>query len=310
MTWHGEQWRDERWRNELGDAFAGLVPEAIDDRPLTGRIAGTTVGALGAFEVAGSPQTVRRSRSAVRRRPTDAVKVCVQLQGRAIVRQGDRELVIRAGQLGIYDTRRAYDLRLEGDWRCAVMAFPPSALRLPHKLIDATMQRAHDVGSGPGAVLDSFVRAALSQTADDAVDSGSALRFADAGLSLISSALTSGTDIDVDEAGEQARKLAILTYIDQHLLDPDLCHHSVAAAFAMSARSLDRLFGGEIATVTATIREMRLDGARRDLLSARAARSTVGAVAGRWCFSDAAHFSRLYKRRFGISPSAERTALR
>ena len=162
MTCQGEQWREERWRDELGDAFAGLVPECIDDRPLTGSIEGITVGELGAFEVAGSPQTVRRSRSAVRRRPTDAVKVCVQLRGRAIVRQGDRELVIRPGQLGIYDTRRAYDLRLEGDWRCAVMAFPPSALRLPHRLIDATMQRAHDAGSGPGAVLDSFVRAITS----------------------------------------------------------------------------------------------------------------------------------------------------
>lgn len=310
MTCQGEQWREERWRDELGDAFAGLVPECIDDRPLTGLIEGTTVGELGAFEVAGSPQTVRRSRSAVRRRPTDAVKVCVQLRGRAIVRQGDRELVIRPGQLGIYDTRRAYDLRLEGDWRCAVMAFPPSALRLPHRLIDATMQRAHDAGSGPGAVLDSFVRAALAQTEDDAVDSGSALRFADAGLSLISSALTAGNHIDVDDEGAHARKLAVLTYIGQHLLDPDLCHHSVAAAFAMSPRSLDRLFDDEIVTVTTIIRDMRLDGARRDLLAARALRSTVGAVAGRWCFSDAAHFSRLYKRRFGISPSAERTALR
>ncbi|OZF35239.1 hypothetical protein CH294_11325 [Rhodococcus sp. 14-2483-1-1] len=309
MTREIEQWRDEHWRDELGEAFAGLVPEGGDDRPLTGWIEGTTVGELGAFQVAGSPQTVRRTRSAVRRRPTDAVKVCVQLQGWAVVRQGDHELVIHPGQLGIYDTRRAYDLRLEGDWRCAVMVFPPNALRMPQKLIEATMQRAHDIGSGPGAVLESFVRAALAQTAD-AVDTGSALRFADAGLSLISSALTADSHIDLDEPGEQARKLAVLTYIGRHLLDPDLCHHSVAAAFGMSVRSLDRLFGDETSTVTATIREMRLDGARRDLLAARGVRSTVGAVAGRWCFSDAAHFSRLYKSRFGSSPSAERAALR
>ncbi|OZD67492.1 hypothetical protein CH272_12730 [Rhodococcus sp. 05-340-1] len=305
MSWQGEQ-----WRYELGDVFAGLVPEHIDDRPLTGSIEGVTIGELGTFEVGGSPQTVRRTRSAVRRRPTDAVKVCVQLQGRALVRQGDNELALRPGQFGLYDTRKAYDLRLEGEWRCAVMVFPPDALRLPQKLIDAAMQRPHDIGAGPGAVLESFVRAALGQTEKDSVDPGSALRFADAGLSLIGSALTVDAHIDVEGPGEQARKLAVLTYIEQHLLDPGLCHHSVAAALAMSSRSLDRLFVGETTTVTATIREMRLDGARRDLLASRAVRSTVGAVAGRWCFSDAAHFSRLYKRRFGISPAAERSALR
>ncbi|KQU45855.1 hypothetical protein ASG84_11165 [Rhodococcus sp. Leaf278] len=284
------------------------MPEGVEDRPLAGRITGRTVGALGTFEVGGSPQTVRRTRSAVRRRPTDAVKICVQLQGRAVVRQGDNELAISPGQFGIYDTRRAYDLRLEGDWRCAVMVFPPDALRLPHKLIHAAMQRPHDVGAGPGAVLEYFVQAALRQTVDDSVDPGSALRFADAGLSLIGSALTADAHIDVSEPGEQARKLAVLTYIGQHLLDPGLCHHSVAAALTMSSRSLDRLFIGEKSTVTTTIRDMRLDGARRDLLASRAARSTVGAVAGRWCFSDAAHFSRLYKSKFGISPSAERVA--
>ncbi|MDV8021530.1 helix-turn-helix domain-containing protein [Rhodococcus sp. IEGM 1330] len=305
MAWQGEQWRDE-----LGDVFAGLVPEHIDDRPLTGSIEGVTLGELGAFEVNGSPQTVRRTRAAVKRLPTDAVKVCVQLQGRAVVRQGEHELVIRPGQLGIYDTRRAYDLRLEGQWRCAVMVFPPNALRLPQRWIDGAMQHAHDIGSGPGAVLESFVRAALTQTADDPVHPGSALRFADAGLSLISSALTADAQIVLDEPGEQARKLAVLTYIDRHLLDPGLCHQSVATAFGMSVRSLDRLFGDETFTVTATIREMRLDGARRDLLADRTLRSTVGAVAGRWCFSDAAHFSRLYKSRFGRSPSTERAALR
>lgn len=301
-------WQGERWRDELGEVFAGLVPECADNRPMAGRIAGITIGELGAFQVAGSPQVVRRTRSAVRRRPTDAVKVCVQLQGRAVVRQGDQELVIRPGQLGIYDTRRAYDLRLEGDWRCAVMVFPPSALRLPQRLIERTMQRTHDVSSGPGAVLESFVRAALTQKSEDAVDPGSALRFADAGLSLVGSALTADAHLDRDDRGDHARKLAVLAHIGQHLLDPELCHHSVATEFGMSARSLDRLFGDETSTVTATIRDMRLDGARRDLRTERAARSTVSAIAGRWCFSDAAHFSRLYKSKFGISPSAERVA--
>jgi|UPI00050C4025 hypothetical protein len=63
------------------------------------------------------------------------------------------------------------------------------------------------------------------------------------------------------------------------------------------------MFGGEVATATATIRSTKLDGTLRSLLSTRASTSTVGAVAGRRCVSDAAHFRRLSELGLGTSPS-------
>jgi AraC-like DNA-binding protein len=296
------------WRYRLSEAFAGLEPEPLTTGPMTGDLLGSSLGDLHTFRVSGSSQVVRRTSGTVRRQPTDALKVCLQIRGRAVVHQGDRELVIGPGHLGVYDTRRAYDLRLDGDpvdgmWESAVMAFPPGSLPLPRRWLSDLMAHVHDASQGPGTVLQSFVTAALER--EGGTDSPS-LRFADAGMQLLSSTLTMTLAAPADERAADGVRFAILEHVRQHVHDPDLCHRSVAADHRMSPRSLDRLFEDEPSSVTALIRDLRLDGARRDLLDPRARHQSVGAVAAWWCFPDPAHFSRLYKRRFGLSPACDR----
>ncbi|OZF55542.1 hypothetical protein CH293_06015 [Rhodococcus sp. 14-2470-1b] len=292
------------WRTELSSAFAGLLPEGVDDRPTRGTIVAASLGAVRTFRVSGSPQIVRRTRGAVRREPTDTLKVCVQLRGRAVVHQGENELQINPGQLAVYDTGSAYDLLLEGDWECAVMAFPPSSLHLPRRWIDDVMHHVHDASSGAGTVLASFIHASLTTGESDRT--GSRLRFADAGMQLLCSALTETPPAPSKDNAAEALRLTVLDYVRRNLHDMELSHNTVAAAHGLSTRTLDRLFEHEQTTVAASIRDWRLEGARRELLDVRARRVTIGAIAARWCFADAAHFSRLYKRHFGSSPSSDR----
>ncbi|MBY6412816.1 helix-turn-helix domain-containing protein [Rhodococcus sp. BP-252] len=299
----------EEWRTELGSTFAGLHPERIDSSldPMTGHIDSSDMGDLRIFRVTGTPQIVRRSKHNVRTSPTEALKLCRQVRGRAIVHQDDRELVIEPGQLGIYDTGRAYDLRLEGDWECSVMVFPPSALQLPHRWLNGVMNRVHDASTGAGSVLSYFMTSALDQPNAQSRRGSAELRFAEAGLHLLSSAVAPVEPAD-SQSDAVAQRLSILDHIRRNLSDPHLTHANVASAHGISPRTLDRLFESESRSVTTAIRELRLDAARRDLLDPRSMHTNVGAVAARWCLNDAAHFSRLYKQRFGVSPSADREA--
>nr|WP_296766046.1 helix-turn-helix domain-containing protein [Rhodococcus sp. (in: high G+C Gram-positive bacteria)] len=297
------------WRSELGRSFAGLHPERIDEypAPMTGRIVGSDVGDLRLFQVTGTPQIVRRTARVARYEPTEALKVCLQVRGRATVHQDGREIVIEPGQLGVYDTSRPYDLRLEGAWESAVMVFPPDALQLPQRWITEVMEHVHDASSGAGPVLSYFVSSAIAQSTPESSGASSTLRLAEAGLQLLCSTVTAQSRTrTTDNLG--AQRLAVFEHIRHHLRNPQLTHRSVAHSQNMSSRSLDRLFQGEPRTVSTTIRELRLDCARRDLLDPRSAHTTVGAIAARWCLNDAAHFSRVYKQRFGASPSAERNA--
>src|SRR5690242_13487501 len=107
-----DHWHADQWRAELGSTFNRLAPEPLDERDPGGRLAGVWLGSLVAFEVSGSPQIVRRTTGAVRKAPTDLLKICLQARGRAIVHQGGAEVVVEPGQMALYDTAQPYDLRL------------------------------------------------------------------------------------------------------------------------------------------------------------------------------------------------------
>ncbi len=297
------------WRDELASTFAGLCPEPLTPGPMMGAIASAYLDDLAAFRVRGTPQIVRRTRSATRRNPSEKLKVCLQVTGRAIVHQDGRELVIGPGQLGVYDTARPYDLRLEGNWDCAVMTVRADDLELPRRWLGEAVDRVHDASRGPGSALASYVSAAVS-TAGAETPTGTPGRahFAAAGLYLLSSVLSSNPEPEPALRHGETMKAAVLGYIRRELHNPTLCHTSIARTHGMSPRSLDRLFADEDESVVAHIRNARLDGARRDIQDPRSAHTTIGALAARWCFVDPAHFSRAYRARFGVAPSADRPA--
>jgi AraC-like DNA-binding protein len=77
----------------------------------------------------------------------------------------------------------------------------------------------------------------------------------------------------------------------------------------MSARTLHRMFEHEASTVTDYIRSRRLGAVLRDLTDPVLANRSIAAIAARWCFTDQAHFTRAFRARYGISPSAARREL-
>ncbi len=62
--------------------------------------------------------------------------------------------------------------------------------------------------------------------------------------------------------------------------------------------------GGD--TVAAAIRRFRLDRCREELEDRRQRARSITEIAFRWGFNDSAHFSRVFKARFGMSPRAVR----
>lgn len=293
------------WREDLAQAFGGLTTEAIEDAPLTGALRGAPLCDVGVYTVSGGPQVVRRTRSAIRDAPADPLKMCLQTSGRAIVHQGGREIVIEPGSLAIYDTGQPYDLRLEGEWECAVLAVPRESLDLPRRVVEDSMDHAFTTDAGPGAVLAGFVASAAA--AGPTMTSASASRVAEATLHLLAGTLNDGY-VGLATDNDDARRVEILGYVRRHLRDRDLSPGSVADAHHVSSRTLHRLFAEQTMSVNEYIREQRLVSARRELESAAPDALSIAAVAARWCFVDQAHFTRTFKARFGVTPGRLRAA--
>lgn len=296
--------RPEEWREELGAAFSLLAPEAVGIALPDGWLTAVRLGSIGTYEVSGTPQVLRRTPAAVRAEPTEHLKLCLPVRGRATVHQTGDEVVVEPGQMALYDTARPYDIRLDGDWRCAVVSFRRNALALPRNTMRRILMQPFEVADGSGAVLADFVVSATKRCG--ALGSAAAERLGEATLHLIAGAV-SETSLAVDEAAD-AMRIRVLNHVRAHLDDPNLSHARVAAAHGIAPRTLTRLFEDEPATVAEYIRVCRLEAVRRDLVDPGRAHRTIAALAARWCFTDQAHFSRAFRAHFGITPSDARRA--
>ncbi|GGQ99587.1 helix-turn-helix domain-containing protein [Streptomyces asoensis] len=94
----------------------------------------------------------------------------------------------------------------------------------------------------------------------------------------------------------------VLEYVELHLTDPDLSPEAVARAQHISVRYLHKLFKDEGTTVGRWILRRRLEECRRDLARHGRGGRTIAAVAARWGFLSATHFSRVFRSAYGMSP--------
>ena len=126
----------------------------------------------------------------------------------------------------------------------------------------------------------------------------------DAALALVAGALGADVDIGTQHA-TPALRAAMDAWIERHLRDRDLSPDSLAAAHAVSVRTVYRLFSQDGDTFGAVVRQRRLDHARQELASSD---ETVLSIAARWGFADASHLSQSFKYAFGVSPRDYRAA--
>ena len=100
----------------------------------------------------------------------------------------------------------------------------------------------------------------------------------------------------------------VLRYIETHLSDPKLSIATVSAGCGISPRYLSlllRLHGTPFSTL---VWDKRLKTAGQWLTASKSGEASVSEIAYRVGFKSAAHFSRMFKRQFKLSPRQYRSA--
>ena len=97
-------------------------------------------------------------------------------------------------------------------------------------------------------------------------------------------------------------------FVLQHLGDPTLGPEDIALALHMSRRSLYNLFAAAGMRPRAFIQQLRLERACETLSAAGTSSGNITRIALEHGFADVSHFSRSFRERFGVSPSAYQTA--
>ncbi|WP_328876245.1 helix-turn-helix transcriptional regulator [Streptomyces sp. NBC_00287] len=87
-----------------------------------------------------------------------------------------------------------------------------------------------------------------------------------------------------------------------HLAEHDLTAARIARAHHISVRYLYKMLAQSGITLGDWLRANRLEQCRRELGHPQARSMTIEAIAHRWGFTSASHFSRVFKEAYGVSP--------
>lgn len=128
-------------------------------------------------------------------------------------------------------------------------------------------------------------------------------------LELLAGVLGAHTSEDATSEGAHGSLfIRVQDFIQRRLEDLELTPEQIAAEHHISRRHLQRLFQQRGITVAASIRQQRLERARRDLTAPHLATHPISAIAARWGFRHAADFSRAFRAAYGVAPSDFRLA--
>ncbi|MEU3844394.1 helix-turn-helix domain-containing protein [Streptomyces sp. NPDC028635] len=287
--------RLDRWRAALGTALLPMAVTPCGSGPLAGRITGGRLGHLRVCSLRADGQRLSR------RVPGEAlVGLVVLTAGTATLLQDGRHASAGAGDMLVYDTARPYTLDFPGRFACHVVHLPRRGLDVSDDDLRHLTATAISGSDGIGAILGPF----LLRLLDSAGSYGPAVaaRLAAGVEDLFGTLVAERGPLGGADRGRGELVLRIRAHIDRHLEDPALTPETVAAAHHISVRYLHRLFEDEGITVARLVQRRRLEECARELARQGGAAPAVAAVAHRWGFVNAAHFSRAFRRMYGHSP--------
>lgn len=222
-------------------------------------------------------------------------------KGVEMVREGDREITLTPGNIAIWDGLQPTDIEIVKPFHKRTLLFPRGrVLAVCPRLGELRSLPSLDK-SGPARLLVRYMNALALELPQ--LGAAAAVSAANVALELLRAAVE--PELPTGRAAERAALRAeIRRYVRTHLQDSDLGPTTIARAFAMSVRALHALFEDGDESVAVMVRNERLQRCLEDLQ--RRNGGSVTDIAFRWGFCDAAHFSRVFKRKFGVTPSEVR----
>ena len=230
------------------------------------------------------------------------VVVHFQIDGHCTINTEGRETLLKPGDLTLHRVSRSQDLHFHEPYRQVCAVLPGSSLALDPGDWSRLAGAAIPTATGTAAVLADHLQS-LARHADALQQPGAAA------LTQITVGLICATlqGLDRDRPGPcQGLKAYHLERVKRYALarlhDPGLDMDRVADGVGLSTRYIHRLFEDESLSFMRWVMKERLQRAHAQLRQTVPRRS-IAETAYAWGFSDHAHFTRGFRRQFGMSPS-------
>jgi len=231
------------------------------------------------------------------RHPESLRALIFVLSGELCLRDRGQSVRLRALEWSFCDAG-PMSLSVTADTRALVLTVPAAALA------EHVRTAVHSAASGVDKVLLECVRSALATasvlTSQARAELGNVL------IELAALALREKTVAARKIAGRKMLCERVKRFVHRNLRNSTLSIDDIARTFNCTKRYLHKAFSNEERSLNQFIWDLRLERCSQDLVSPDLAGSSITDIAFSWGFRSAPHFSRAFRRRFGVSPSAYR----
>ncbi|PCH74823.1 MAG: DNA-binding protein [Rhodobacteraceae bacterium] len=293
--------RADAWNRVIAESYFPLDLSFRDKQRFNGRLERATLGHVGFSRLTSQPASYERRATHLCNAREEEYLVTLPRSAPVEFRQLGRDVRCDPGGFIIERGDEPYRFRYEKPNDLFVLKVSRKALSERVRDPDRFCARVIDATSGSAALFASMVAHVHARLPELGASAGELLgrqMLELLGLALDDAGGPTDNGASVVRAAHLTR---VERFIRANLKHPDLSPGFIAAGCGISTRYLHDLFRDVNGTVSQHIRDQRLIAARDRLAASGSVR--IADVAYRFGFSDQAQFSRLFKARFGVTPS-------
>jgi AraC-like DNA-binding protein len=289
-------WNDPAWQR-----FGWVRSLALAGERFTGRLEYGTIGPISVCRITAAGHRVEHEAEDRTTSAQARLKVLAQVHGSSRFIQGRNLVDLSPGDFVIYESSAAYSFVNPQSVEQIVMSIPAERVALGSDGPERVLGRRLSARSGSARLALALVRVTLDELQH--CDEQAASQVAESICRLLVDALR-----DLGGRGhiislKVVLRTRALDFIEANLSDPELDVDVIAKRLNCSKRYLHEAFGKNGFTIARYIRKRRLERCKDELVNVNRVQRSLTDIALSWGFKDSAHFSKVFKREFGASPS-------
>jgi AraC family transcriptional activator of tynA and feaB len=300
--------RASYWNDIYARQFAQVTFNPVDRESFEAELRVGAVGPIGIARVQSKPTDIERTRHHISRSEGRIFSFLLQARGTGVFSHYGHETRMEEGDFTLCDSASPHRFNCSEGTELIILRTPPEVLRsyLPDPEQFCGLRLAANKGiTGTAANL----ARKLWSLAESGLPEKFGAMVARNVLDIMATSYAMAFDNSfADSSAVSTRRLQAKRYIEAHLREPDLTPCTVAGALGISPRYLRMLFCGGNENASRYILRRRLEECAKQLSSALWRGHTITEIAFSSGFNSAAHFTRVFRDEYDVTPTQFRNA--
>jgi AraC-like DNA-binding protein len=297
----------ESLNHALTSDLVGWTVSETREAPLLTHVAPHRLGDIRLLALSGNPFGAVRGRAEISGDSDTYLGILYQRSGSTLCRIGDDRVIVGPGEISVWHSGRpvSFEMPEKFDKLCMIVPIArfESVLHNAETYEGLRLPADSNLATLLGSYLSTLTNSVMPRNDNTPFDA------IDVTVELLGAAFRAQRRSSTTAPRDQLFARISSGYIEARLEDPNLSPKKIAEDNGISVRYLYTLFSEQGMTVSGWVRRRRLLHCRAELDRADN-EASITEIAYRWGFNDSAHFSRLFKASFGMSPTQYRSSRR